>query len=96
MVSLIAPNIVIQFSHDMFGIEAFLLKNIYLQCIEEQFCNAINDVRKIKIIYKGLIHSILAKHGGAKDITKIKHQDCIRSLTIRTLLLIKKTKGLFF
>ena len=35
------PNIVTQLPHDMFGIEAFSLKNAYLRCIGEQLRNAL-------------------------------------------------------
>ena len=87
------PNIVIQLPHDIFGIEAFSLKNAYLRCIGEQLRNALNDKGRLGTIYRGLTHFILAKHGGAKNIPKIKHQDCIRSPTIRTLFLIKKARG---
>ena len=37
------PNIVIQLPHDMFGIEAFSLKNTYLRCIGEQLHNALYE-----------------------------------------------------
>ena len=85
------PNIVTQLPHDMFGIEAFSLKNAYLRCIGEQLCNALNDKDKLDIIYRGLTHFILAKYGGAKNIPKIKHQDYIKSPTTKILFLIKKT-----
>ena len=62
------PNIVTQLPHDMFGIEAFSLKNAYLRCIGEQLQNALNDKGRLGIIYRGLTHFILAKHGGAKSI----------------------------
>ena len=87
------PNIVTQLPHDMFGIEAFSLKNAYLRCIKEQFQNALNDKGRLGIIYKGLTHFVLAKHGGAENIPRIKYQDCIRSPTTRTLFLIKKVGG---
>ena len=85
------PNMVTQLPHDMFGIDAFSLKNAYLRCIGEQLQNALNDKGRLGIIYKGLTHFISAKHGGAENIPRIKHQDCIRSPTTRTLFLIKKT-----
>ena len=90
------PNIVTRLPHDMFGIEAFSLKNAYLRCIGEQLRNALNDKGRLGIIYRGLMHFILAKHGGAKNIPRIKHQDCIRSPTTRTLFLIKKQGVLTF
>ena len=82
------PNIVIQLPHDMFRIEAFSLKNAYLRCIGEQLGNALNDKGRLGIIYRGLTHFILAKHGGAEFIPRIKYQDCTRSPTTRTLFLI--------
>ena len=69
------PNIITQLPHDMFGIEAFSLKNIYLRCIGEQLQNPLNDKGRLGIIYRSLIHFILAKHGEAKNIPKIKYQD---------------------
>ena len=82
------PNIIIQLPLDMFGIEAYSLKNAYLRCIGEQLRNALNDKGRLDIIYRGLTHFILAKYGGAENIPKIKHQDCIESLTTRALFLI--------
>ena len=90
------PNIVTQLPHDMFGIEAFSLKNAYLRCIGEQLRNALNDKGRLGIIYRGLTHFIQAKHGGAENIPRIKYQDCTRSPTTRTLILIKKTRGAHF
>ena len=87
------PNVVTQLPHDMFGIEAFSLKNAYLRHIGEQLQNALNDKGRLDIIYRGLTHFILAKYGGAEKIPRIKHQDCIRSPTTRTLFLIKKAGG---
>ena len=67
------PNIVTQLLHDIFGIEAFSLKNAYLKCIGEQLRNALNDTSRLGKIYRGLTHYILAKHGGAQEIPRIKH-----------------------
>ena len=64
-----------------------------MRYIGEEFRNALNDKRKLKIIYRRLTHFILAKHGGAENIPRIKHQDCIRSSTTRILFLIKKIEG---
>ena len=61
----------------------------------EQLRNALNDKCRLEIIYKGLIQHILAKHGGAKDIPRIKYQDCIRSPTTRTLFLMKTEGGAY-
>ena len=36
-------NIITQLPHDLFGLEAFLLKNAYLRCIGEQLKNALNN-----------------------------------------------------
>ena len=41
------PNVVTQLPHDMFGIEAFSLKNAYLRCIGEQLRNALNDKSRL-------------------------------------------------
>ena len=87
------PNIVIQLPHDMFSIEAFSLKNAYLRCIGEQLQNVLNDKGRLGIIYRDLTHFILAKHGGAENIPRIKYQDCTRSPSIRTVFLIKKAGG---
>ena len=87
-------NIITQLPHNLFGLEAFSLKNAYLRCISEQLRNALNDPGRLGIIYKGLTQHILAKHGGAQDIPRIKYQDCIRSPTTRTLFLLKKEGGI--
>jgi len=76
--------------YELFGLEAFSLKNAYLRCIGKQLMNALNDLGRLGIIYKGLIHHILAKYGGAEKISRIKQNDCTRSPTTRTLLLLKK------
>ena len=75
------PNIVTQLPHNMFSIEAFLLKNTYLRYIGEQLRNALNEKGRFDIIYKGIIYFILAKYGGVENISKIKHQDYIKSST---------------
>ena len=49
-------NVITQLPHELFGLEAFLLKNAYLRCIGEQLRNALNDQGRLGIIYKGLIH----------------------------------------
>ena len=51
--------------------------------------NALNDTRKLGIIYRGLTHFILAKYGGAQEIPRIKQHDCLRSPTTRTLYLME-------
>jgi hypothetical protein len=45
-------NIITQLPHDLFGLEAFSLKNAYLRCISEQLRNALNDPGRLGIIYK--------------------------------------------
>ena len=89
-------NIVTQLPHDMFGIEAFSLKNTYLRCIGEQLRNVQNDKGRLGIIYRGLTHFIIAKYGGVENIPRIRHQDCMRSPTTKTLFLIKKVGGAHF
>ena len=49
-----ASNIITQLPQDLFGLEAFSLKNAYLRCISEQLRNALNDPGRLGIIYKGL------------------------------------------
>ena len=71
------PNIVTQLPHDMFSIQACSLQNAYPRCIWQQLRNVLNDKGRFGIIYKGLPHFILAKHGGAATIPRIKHQHCI-------------------
>jgi len=86
-------NIITQLLHDLFSLGAFSLKNAYLRCIGEQLRNSLNDTCRLGIVYKELIQYILAKHGGTKDISRIKQHDCIRSPTTRTLFLIKMAGG---
>ena len=87
------PNEVTQLPHDLFGIEAFSLKNAYLRCIGEQLRNALNDKGRLGAIYRGLTHHILAKYGGAEMIPRIKYQNCTRSPTTCILYLIKTAAG---
>ena len=86
-------NVITQLPHDLFGLEAFSLKNAYIRCISEQLISALNDPGRLGIIYKGLIQHILPKYGGAIDIPRITHNDCTRSPTTRTLYLMKKEGG---
>jgi hypothetical protein len=65
-------NAITQLPQKLFGLEAFSLKNAYLRCIGDQLRNTLNDTGRVGIIYKGLIHHILAKYGGAETIPKIK------------------------
>ena len=71
-------NIVTQLPHDLFGIEAFSLKNAYLRCIGEQLQNALNDKGILGKIYYGLTQFILAKFGGSQEISRIKYHHCVR------------------
>ena len=87
-------NAVTQLPHDMFGTEAFSLKNAYLTCIGEQLLHALNDKGRLGHIYKGLTTHILAKHGGSLNLPRISRQDCIRSPITRTLFLLKTTGGI--
>jgi hypothetical protein len=82
-------NIATQLLHNLFGMEAFSIKNAYLRYIGEQLLHALNDTRRLEKIYNGLTNYILAKYGGALHIPRLKHQDCIRSLITRTLYLLK-------
>ena len=86
-------NTATQLPHDLFRIEAFSLKNAYLRCIREQLQNALNDKGKLGKIYYGLTQFILAKFGGAKEITRIKYHHCVRSPITRTLFLLKHEAG---
>jgi hypothetical protein len=86
-------NIATQLSHDLFGIEAFSLKNAYLRCIGEQLQHALNDTGRLGQIYKGLLQFILATFGGAEEIPRIKYHHCVRSPITRTLFLLKKEAG---
>jgi hypothetical protein len=87
-------NVITQLPYELFGLEAFSLKNAYLRCIGEHLRNAVNDQGRLGIIYKGLIDHILAKYGGAEKIPRITQYDCIRSPTIRTLFLLKTEGGI--
>ena len=78
----------------MFGIEAFSFKKLpTLDVFGEQLKIALNDKDKLGIIYGGLTYYILAKHGGAKNIPRIKHHDHNQSPTTRTIYLIKVASG---
>ena len=85
-------NVITQLPQDLFGLEAFSLKIAYLRCISKQLINALYDPDRLGIIYKGLIHHIPVKYGGAEYITRITHTDCIKSPATRTLFLIKRRR----
>ena len=86
-------NIATQLPHNLFGIEAFSLKNAYLRCIGEQLQHALNDTGRLGAIYNGLLQFILAKFGGSEGIPRIKYHQCVRSPITRTLFLLKQEAG---
>jgi hypothetical protein len=69
--------------------QAFSLKNAYLQFIGTQFRNTLDDPGRIGTIYKGLIQYTLTKYSRALHLPHLTSHDCIRSLITRTLLLLK-------
>jgi hypothetical protein len=69
-----APSVAIQLPHDLFGMEAFSFKTAYLRCIGEQLKHALNDRGQIGKIYAVLISYLLAKFGGAFNLT---FHDCV-------------------
>ena len=86
-------NAVAQLPQNMFGTEAFSLKNAYFTCIGEQLINALNDKGRLGQIYTGLTKHIVAKHGGSFNLSRVSPHDCIRSPITRTLFLLKTTSG---
>jgi hypothetical protein len=88
------PNVTTQLPHNLFGMEAFSIKNAYLRCIGTQLITALNDTGRLGIIYKGLTTYILAKHGGALYIPQIKLQDYVQSPITRTFFLLKHIAGI--
>ena len=78
-----------QLPHELYGLDAFSLKNDYLRCIGEQLLNALNDKGKLGKIYKGLLHLVLAKQGGSNNLPRIRSYDCFQSPITRTLFLLK-------
>jgi hypothetical protein len=86
-------NIITQLPQNMFGLEAFSLRNTYLRCIGENLRNALNDTGRLGIIYQGLTNYIFAKNGGAQNIPRITKQACVRSPITRTIFLLKHTAG---
>jgi hypothetical protein len=87
---LCTSNITVQLPCDLFGMEAFSLKNAYITCIGEQLQNALNDTGHLGKIYTGISNYIFAKYGGTLNLPRIRHSDCLRSPTTRTLLLLKQ------
>ena len=82
-------NKITQLPHNLFGLEAFSSKNAYLRCIGGQLQNALNDKGRLGRIYNGLTQYILAQHGGADNIPRIKKTDCMKSPITRTFFLLK-------
>ena len=70
--------------------EAFSLSTAYMQCIGEQLLNALYDKGRRGKIYNGLVHYILAKHGGSNKLPRIKSLECYRFPTTHTLFLPMK------
>jgi hypothetical protein len=83
------PNITTKLPHDQFGLNAQSLKIEYLTCIGKQLRNALNDPRRLGIIYKGLTNHILAKYGGSQHLPLLNKKARLHSPTARTLYLIK-------
>lgn len=75
-------------THLPHNIEAFSLTNAHIGSIGEHLINALNVIGKLGKIYKGLIQYILAKYGGAQNITCISHHDCTKSPITCTLFLL--------
>lgn len=64
------------------------MENAYIKCIGKQLIITLNDKGTLGRVYKGLIQYILARYGGAQNLTHISHHDCTRSpITIILLLL---------
>ena len=70
-------NIATQLPRNLFGIEAFLLQNVYLRCIGEQLQNVLNDKGRIGIIYAGVMQFILALNTTTVlDRLSLEHYSC--------------------
>lgn len=83
------PNLATQLPYELFGIEAFSFKNVYLQCIGQQLQHELNDHGQIGTIYRSLINYILEKHGRALNIPRITFHNCTRSPITRILFIHK-------
>ena len=87
------PNVTTQLPYENFGLGAFSLHNAYLRCIREQLIDALNDPRKLGIIYQRLTKFITAKIGGVQHISRITKQSCVQSPITHMLYLLKKVVG---
>ena len=83
------PNITTKLPHDQFGLNVHSLKTEYLTCIGKQLCNALNDPRRLGIIYIGLTNHILAKYGSFQCLPLLNKEACLHSSTTRILYLLK-------
>jgi hypothetical protein len=83
------PNITTKLPHNQFGLNAQSLEIEYLTCIGKQLHNALNDPRRLGIIYIGLTKHILAKYGGSQHLSLLNKEACLHSPTARTLYLLK-------
>jgi hypothetical protein len=70
-------NVTTQLPHELFGMQAFSLKNAYIRCIGEQLKDALNDTGKLGLIYRGLTNFILAKFDGALNLPRLTSHNCI-------------------
>ena len=84
-----SSNIMIQPPHNMFGLEAFSLRNAYLCCIGEQLRARLKNTGQLGIIYQGLTNYIFAKHDGVQNIPRITPNACVCSPITCILFLLK-------
>ena len=82
-------NITTKLPHDQYGLDAHSLKTEYLTCIGKQLRNALNNLRRLGIIYEGLINHIFAKYGSTQYLPLLYKEACLHSPTTQTLYLLK-------
>ena len=75
--------------HDQYGLDAQSLKIEYLTCIGKQLRNALNDLGRLRTIYKRLTNLTFAKYGGAQHLPLLNKEACLYSPTAQILYLLK-------
>lgn len=72
---------------DNFVMNAFSFDIAYAKAIGNQLHKVLNDLKRLEIVYQGLINHISLKHGGL-SLTFLMNKHNHHSFTIRTLQIL--------
>ena len=83
-------NILTHLSNQDFGKNTTSILPDYINCIDKQLLNALNDQGQLGQIYQGLTKYITSKYGGSHHLPHLKYQACARSPISHTLYLLER------